>query len=258
MVAARLNSADDHLELQVRIVLKQTRFKVRRRSVIGKIHSAPFNIEDTVRRCAGDRRKHTTVSTGEARAAAQAEIGAQVLPHREDCEVIRPDVGRSRQTTCDVAARFVNRHKVEASIGAHIYAVVGLIVQLEVEWQGHKCIAIVGVITGVCRAWHDRIGAVSYDVLARRTTGDVVIPSEGRITIASFSSDRPSPNARRHAASESEMHRELGSLVAVDDLDTGHAAASITRQSQIARADRGWINSLVKVHVILVVARRWR
>jgi hypothetical protein len=50
MVAARLNSADDHLKFQVWIVLVQTRFKIRRGSVIGKIHSAPFNIEDTVRR----------------------------------------------------------------------------------------------------------------------------------------------------------------------------------------------------------------
>ena len=52
MVAARLNSADDHLELQVRIVFIQTRFKVRRRSVIGKIHGAPFDVKDTVRRAA--------------------------------------------------------------------------------------------------------------------------------------------------------------------------------------------------------------
>jgi hypothetical protein len=53
MVAAWLNSADDHVETQVVIrptVLIQARFKVRRRPVIGKIHSAPLNIEYAVRR----------------------------------------------------------------------------------------------------------------------------------------------------------------------------------------------------------------
>ena len=50
MVAAWLNSADDHLKLQVRIVLIQARFKVRRSSVIGKIDCAPFNVEYAVRR----------------------------------------------------------------------------------------------------------------------------------------------------------------------------------------------------------------
>ncbi len=53
MVAAWLNSADDHVETQVVIrptILIQTRFKVRRRPIIGKIHGAPFNIEYTVRR----------------------------------------------------------------------------------------------------------------------------------------------------------------------------------------------------------------
>ena len=52
MVAAWLNSADDHVETQVVIrptVLIQTRFKIRRRSVIGKIHRAPFNIEYAIR-----------------------------------------------------------------------------------------------------------------------------------------------------------------------------------------------------------------
>ena len=53
MVAAWLNSADDHVETQVVIrptVLIQTRFIIRRRSVIGKIHGAPLDVEDTVRR----------------------------------------------------------------------------------------------------------------------------------------------------------------------------------------------------------------
>ena len=52
---------------------------------------------------------------------AQTEIGALILPHREDGEVIRPDVGRRRQTGCQVAARLVGCHEVKASIGANVY-----------------------------------------------------------------------------------------------------------------------------------------
>ena len=53
MVAAYLNITDDHIEAQVRIgILIQARFKIRRRRIIGKIHGAPFNIKDAVRRAA--------------------------------------------------------------------------------------------------------------------------------------------------------------------------------------------------------------
>ena len=60
-----------------------------RRIVVVEEHRAPFNVEDTVRRATRDRGEDTAVSTGEASAAAQAEIGALVLPHTEDGEVIR-------------------------------------------------------------------------------------------------------------------------------------------------------------------------
>ena len=82
---------------------------------------------------------------------------------------------------------------------------------------------------------HDRIGAIGDDVLLGRTTLDRVIPCEGRINIASFSSDRSGTNARRHAASEGEMHCELGSIAA--DSNRGHAAARIAGQGQIAYVD---------------------
>jgi hypothetical protein len=51
MIAARLNSADDHVKAQVvrRGTLIKAGFEVRRRIVIGEIHSAPFNVEDTIR-----------------------------------------------------------------------------------------------------------------------------------------------------------------------------------------------------------------
>ncbi len=128
MIAARLNSADDHLELQVGIALKQLCFKIRRRRVIGKIHSAPFDIEDSIGRSACDRSEDTAVSTGEVRAAGQTEIGPHILPHREDGEVIRSDIGRRRQTTCHVAAGLVSNHKVESPVGTNVHSAVGLVI----------------------------------------------------------------------------------------------------------------------------------
>lgn len=76
MVAAYLNITDDHIEAQVRIgILIQACFKIRRRRRIGKIHGAPFNIEDPVRRIACDRREDTAGSAGET-SAARLCIGA--------------------------------------------------------------------------------------------------------------------------------------------------------------------------------------
>ncbi len=74
-----------------------------------------------------------------------------VLPHWEDGEIIRPDVGRRGQTGCDVAARFVDRDKIKPSIGADVHTVIGLIVQLERKRQCHEGIAVIGVITRVGR-----------------------------------------------------------------------------------------------------------
>src|SRR5438034_9724546 len=66
-------------------------------------------------------------------------------------------------------------------------------------------------------SWHAR----SRRPTARSRPFDRVHPREGRINITSISSDRPGPNARRHAASIIEMQREMGSRVSVDDLDCG-------------------------------------
>src|SRR5262249_16283320 len=146
-------------------------------------------------------------------------------------------------------------YEVESPIGIDVHAVIGLIIQLEGERQADKRRTVIGMITNVGRARHDRIGSLSDRVIGWRTTLDIVIPCEGGIAIASFSSDRPGPNAGCYAASESEMYRELGS--AASDANRGYAAANVAGQSQIARVDRPWINSLVKVHIIRVVAWCW-
>ena len=72
----------------------------------------------------------------------------------------------------------------------------------------------------VGRPWHDAAADLRDVVMVcRRATFYGVIPGEGRISIASHSSNRSGPNARRHAASEIEMHRERAVSVAVDQLN---------------------------------------
>jgi hypothetical protein len=164
-------------------------------------------------------------------------IGAQILPRGKDGEVIYAHIGRRGQASGDVTAGLILAHEIEPSIGTDADSVVDLVIQLEAEWQSDHRVAVVTVAPNVGCARHDRIGSRGHDVLLRRTALYAVIPCEGLIAIASFSSDRPRPNARRHAASEIEMHRELGSRVAVDDLDSSHAAVNIPGQGQVARLD---------------------
>ena len=47
-----------------------------RRIVVRKQHSAPFDVKDTVRSAARDRRKDTAISTRETGAATQTDISA--------------------------------------------------------------------------------------------------------------------------------------------------------------------------------------
>src|SRR5262249_53174372 len=121
-----------------------------------------------------------------------------------------------------------------------------------------------GVKLAVAREKYTRhAGSNSGHTRSRRPSAgsrpfDCVHSREGSITITSISGDGPSPNTRRHATSIIEMQRKVGSRVAVDDLDIGYATANVAGQSQIARVDRPWINSLVKVHIIRVVAWCWR
>ena len=84
-----------------------------RRIVVAKQHSAPFNVKDTIRSAARDRREDTAIPTRETGAATQADISALVLPNAEDGEVIRALIRRRGQTGCEVADRFVDTHEVQ-------------------------------------------------------------------------------------------------------------------------------------------------
>ena len=222
---------------------------------IGVEDRAPFNVEDLATRAALHRGEDSAACAVVAATITRGIIGALVCPQWEDSVVVRPYIRRRRQTGADVTARFVDRHKIKPSIGTDVHSVIGLIVKLERERQWHQGIAVINVVTGVGRARHDRISSLGKDVLLRRTTFDRVIPCEGCITIASFGSDRPGTNARSHAASETEVHGERS--CASIDRHSGHTAASIPGQGQIAGLDRRRINRLVEVHVILIVAWCW-
>jgi hypothetical protein len=94
------------------------------------------------------------------------------------------------------------------------------------------------VVTDIRRAWDNATAYLGYLIMIlRRATCDRVIPCEGRITIAPCSSDRSGCNARCRAATEIEMQRKPGSHVAVDELDSGHTAASVAGQGQVAGLD---------------------
>ena len=123
----RVERAIDHLELEVGVALIQTHLEiVRRGSGTGIIGSRPpLDIEYPIRRVSTNRSEH---STGRAvvTATSRGISGAQILPERENGEVIRPNVWRRRQTRCDVAAGFVSCHEVKAPIGTDVHRGVGL------------------------------------------------------------------------------------------------------------------------------------
>ena len=117
------------------------------------------------------------------------------------------------------------------AIRRQVHRVKRLVIQAVREGQCHGDYLIAPVIAGVRRAWHDAVADLLYVVMVlRRATLHCVIAREG-VRIAPISCDRPGANARRHVASEIEMHREPDSCVAVDQLDTGHAATGIAGQA---------------------------
>jgi hypothetical protein len=52
LVAAGLDGAEDKVKPLVRIILIQAHLEIRRLSVIGEIHCAPFDVKDAIGRSA--------------------------------------------------------------------------------------------------------------------------------------------------------------------------------------------------------------
>jgi hypothetical protein len=109
-----------------------------------------------------------------------------------------------------VAAWLIDCHKVGTPVGAKIYTVERLIIQREAERQAHKRIAVIGVITNVGITGHDRVCSVSEDVLAWRTTGDIVIPRKVRVRITIRISDCPGGYVRSQASTKWDIQSKLG------------------------------------------------
>src|SRR5205823_3200988 len=154
----------------------------------------------------------------------------QVVPVREDgVEVAcarQAAVGEDREIAAEL----------QCAVGVHIRSSVGLVVQRVRERQRDGGRAVVAMIAGVYRTRYDTAPYLCYVVMVlRRATLYRVSPREGRVRIASFSSDRPGPNARRHAASEVEVHGERS--CASIDRHSGDTAANIAGQGQITCLD---------------------
>ena len=93
LVTPRLDRAKDEVEAQVGIVLIQAHFKVCRLSVIVKIHCAPFDVKNPVRRAARHRCEYAAAA-GKVCATLPDYIGAIIAPVREDGVVKRADIVR--------------------------------------------------------------------------------------------------------------------------------------------------------------------
>jgi hypothetical protein len=221
--------AVDHIEACLSFV--QPQLVVGQLGVVAEIRCAPLDVEDTIRRSAGHRGVNAAGTAGVSRAAGHC-IGAQVVPIRQDSVVVR-DPWQANAGKGDIRGR-----KLGIAVGRHIDAGERLVIQGVTEWYRDTGYHVVSVIAGVRGARHDTATYLCDLVMVLgRATLHCVIPREGRIAIACESSDGPGANARRHAASEIEMHCESHCHASVDQAVTGHSAASIAGQGQVAVLD---------------------
>jgi hypothetical protein len=158
-------------------------------------------------------------------------IGALVGPQRENRVVV---VG-PREALADPSD--IRSHKLGIAVGAYVHAGVRLIVQREAERQADEGSAVVSVITDVSVTRHDRVGPLSYRVLAGRATFYSIAAVESRVRIAIRVADRPCGNVGRQVATERYVQRELGSHASVGHSDIRGAGASVTAQLEIGCGD---------------------
>ena len=155
--------AVDHIEPILALI--QPQLVVGRLIDVGKVNSAPFDIEDPVGRCARHRGEDTAGSTRESRASAVC-IGALVIPVGEDGII----VGGPRQRT-DIGESRVGSRELRIAVGRHVDAVKGLVVQGVGERQRNGGYLVVSVIAAIDRARHDASAYLSEHVLADARRG---------------------------------------------------------------------------------------
>jgi hypothetical protein len=123
------------------------------------IGGAPFDVQDSIRRNAGNRGVDATGATGVSR-AARVCICALVVPVREDGEV----VAEPRQA--NVSPGVIRCRKLRIAVGRQIDRVELLVVQGAREWQRNGGDRIIFVIADVGSPWHATPLYLSYHVLA--------------------------------------------------------------------------------------------
>ena len=123
------------------------------------IDGAPFDVQDSIRRNAGNRGVDATGATGISR-AARVCICALVVPVREDGEV----VAEPRQA--NVSPGVIRCRKLRIAVGRQIDRVERLVVQSVREWQRNGGDRIIPVIADVGFPWHATVLYRSYHVLA--------------------------------------------------------------------------------------------
>ena len=123
--AGAVDFAIDDFETLTRIVLANAQLEIAPRCVVTKEHRAPFDVKDSVRRCARDRGVNAAVPTRISRATAQGQVSAQILKQCMNCEIMR----RPRNARSD--KRAIVSHKLGIPVGGNIHAAIAVPIQLE-------------------------------------------------------------------------------------------------------------------------------
>jgi hypothetical protein len=145
--------AVDHIVATLHLI--QPQLVVGRLTDVGKVNSAPFDIEDPVGRSARNRGEDTAGATRESRAPGVC-IGALVVPIREDGTV----VAGPRQA--NVSERRIGCVELSVAVRGHVDAVVSHSTGGERERERNACYLVIPVIAGVSCARHDAAAYLSY------------------------------------------------------------------------------------------------
>jgi hypothetical protein len=110
---------------------------------------APLDVEDAVGR----------IATGRGKDSIAAVCCVEVVPIQEDSVVVRSPW----QT--DVKKVGSCSGELSIAVGRHNHRGKGLVIQCVREWQRNRGGAVVGMIPGIGRAWHDTAAYLSDRVM---------------------------------------------------------------------------------------------
>ena len=154
---ALIHRAVDHIKATLPLV--QPQLMVGMLASVVVIDGAPFDVQDSMRRNAGDRGVDATGATGVSR-AARVCICALVVPVREDREV----VAEPRQA--NVSPGVIRCRELRIAVGRQIDRVERVVVQSVREWQRNGGDRIIPVIADVGFPWHATVLYRKYQIFA--------------------------------------------------------------------------------------------